>query len=94
MKNTRKINSLSKLQNRLRKINRTIKNTESLVKLGTFSGNVPNKMLDGFKDERHRLVEHIDTKLLNAAYPELKNLRRSRARAKTRRRLSFSNSTR
>ncbi|NBO70647.1 hypothetical protein EBV26_09235 [bacterium] len=91
MKNTRK-RSLSKLQNRLRKINRTIKNTESLVKLGTFSGNV--SMLDGFKDERQRLVEHIDTKLLNAAYPELKNLRRSRARAKTRRRLSFSNSTR
>ena len=90
MKNTRK-RSLSKLQNRLRK-NRTIKNTESLVKLGTFSGNV--SMLDGFKDERQRLVEHIDTKLLNAAYPELKNLRRSRARAKTRRRLSFSNSTR
>jgi asparagine synthetase A len=91
MKNTRK-RSLSKLQNRLRKINRTIKNTESLVKLGTFSGNV--SMLDGFKDERQRLVEHIDTKLLNAAYPELKNLRRSRARGKTRRRLSFSNSTR
>ena len=85
MKNTRK-RSLSKLQNRLRKINRTIKNTESLVKLGTFSGNV--SMLDGFKDERQRLVEHIDTKLLNAAYPELKKLRR-----KTMRR-TISNSTR
>jgi hypothetical protein len=84
MKNTRK-RSLSKLQNRLRKINRTIKNTESLVKLGTFSGNV--SMLDGFKDERQRLVEHIDTKLLNAAYPELKKLRR-----KTMRR-TISNST-
>jgi hypothetical protein len=46
MKNTRK-RSLSKVQNRLRKINRTIKNTESLVKLGTFSGNV--SMLDGFR---------------------------------------------
>jgi len=77
MKNTRK-RSLSKLQNRLRKINRTIKNTESLVKLGTFSGNV--SMLDGFKDERQRLVEHIDTKLLNAAYPELKKLRRNTMR--------------
>ena len=77
MNNTRK-RSLSKLQNRLRKINRTIKNTESLVKLGTFSGNV--SMLDGFKDERQRLVEHIDTKLLNAAYPELKKLRRNTMR--------------
>ena len=44
-------------------------------------------MLDGFKDERQRLVEHIDTKLLNAAYPELKKLRR-----KTMRR-TISNST-
>jgi hypothetical protein len=93
MKNTtRKRNTLSKLQRQLNEIDRIIKDTESLVKLGTFSGNASNKMLNGFKAERHRLVEDIDTKLLNVAYPELKNLRRSAARATygtTRRRFSF-----
>ena len=95
MKNsTRKQNSLSKLQRKLYEINKVIKETELLVNLGTFSGSVPNKMLDDFKDKRKGLIEKIDAKLLNTAYPELKNLRRGRAHGKTRRRLSFSNSTR